>query len=81
MRVQIVPEEATTSFRPEGYSYRRDLSPHHSAPIVRGQKIDVEKFNRKINFGMWRHEVMDALIQIALYVVLKNKRHLYDEET
>ncbi|KAH9754532.1 Integrase catalytic domain-containing protein [Citrus sinensis] len=29
---------------------------------------------------MWRREVMDALIQIDLDVVLKNKRHLYDEE-
>ncbi|KAH9750986.1 hypothetical protein KPL71_014098 [Citrus sinensis] len=27
-----------------------------------------------------RHEVMDALIQIDLDVVLKNKRHLYDED-
>ncbi|KAH9669162.1 Integrase catalytic domain-containing protein [Citrus sinensis] len=36
--------------------------------------------NRKINFGMWRREVMDALIQIDLDVVLKNKRYLYDEE-
>ncbi|KAH9669389.1 Integrase catalytic domain-containing protein [Citrus sinensis] len=30
--------------------------------------------------SMWRREVMDALIQIDLNVVLKNKRHLYNEE-
>ncbi|KAH9783016.1 hypothetical protein KPL71_009155 [Citrus sinensis] len=59
---------------------RRDLSNHYSAPVIGDQKIDVEKFDGKINFGMWRREVMDALIQIDLDVVLKNKRHLYDEE-
>ncbi|KAH9761191.1 hypothetical protein KPL70_000407 [Citrus sinensis] len=37
-------------------------------------------FDGKINFGMWRREVMDAFIQIDLDVVLKNKRHLYDKE-
>ena len=30
---------------------------------------------------MWRREVIDALIQIDLDVLLKNKRHLYDEKT
>ena len=56
------------------------MSNRYSAPVIGGQKIDVEKFDGKINFGMWRREVMDALIQIDLDVVLKNKRHLYDEE-
>ena len=59
---------------------RRDLSNRYSTPVIGGQKIDVEKFDGKINFGMWRHEVMDALIQIDLDVVLKHKRHLYDKE-
>ncbi|KAH9725397.1 hypothetical protein KPL70_007865 [Citrus sinensis] len=59
---------------------RRDLSNRYSAPVIRDQKIDVEKFDGKINFGMWRCEVMDAFIQIDLDVVLKNKRHLYDEK-
>ncbi|KAH9763991.1 Integrase catalytic domain-containing protein [Citrus sinensis] len=44
----------------------RDLSNRYSAPVIGGQKIDVEKFDGKINFGMWRREVMDALIQIDL---------------
>ena len=30
---------------------------------------------------MWRREVINVLIQIDLDIVLKNKRHLYDEET
>ena len=59
---------------------RRDLSNCYSTLVIGGQKIDVEKFDGKLNFGMWRHEVMDALIQIDLDVVMKNKRHLYDEE-
>lgn len=50
------------------------------ALVIGGQKIDVEKFDGKINFGMWRRKVMDAFIQIDLDVVLKNKRHMYDEE-
>ena len=62
-------------------SGRRDLSNRHLGSIIGGQKIDVEKFDRKINFGMWRREVMDALIQIDLDIVLKNKKHLYDEKT
>ena len=47
---------------------RRDLSNRYSAPVIEGQ------------MGMWRREVMDALIQINLDVVMKNKRHLYDKE-
>ena len=56
------------------------MSNRYSALVVGGQKIDVEKFDGKINFGMWRCEIMDALIQIDLDIVLKNKRNLYDEE-
>ena len=47
----------------------------HSVPVIRGQKIDIENFDGKINFGMWRREVMDAPIQINLDVVLKNKEY------
>ena len=47
----------------------------YSAPVIGDQKIDVEKFDGKINFGIWRCEVMDALIQIDLDVVLKNKEY------
>ena len=56
------------------------MSNHYSTPVIGGQKIDVEKFDGKINFGMWRREVINVLIQIDLDVVLKNKRDMYDEE-
>ncbi|KAH9752632.1 hypothetical protein KPL71_014771 [Citrus sinensis] len=73
-------ERSTETISGDSSSGRRDLSNPYSAPVIGGQKIDVEKFDGKINFGMWRREVMDVLIQIDLDVVLKNKRHLYDEE-
>ncbi|KAK9215025.1 hypothetical protein WN944_007028 [Citrus x changshan-huyou] len=75
-----IGERSTETISGDTSGGRRDLSNRYSAPIIGGQKIDVEKFDGKINFGMWRREVMDALIQIDLDVVLKNKRHLYDEE-
>ncbi|KAH9696084.1 hypothetical protein KPL71_023037 [Citrus sinensis] len=75
-----IGERSTETISGDISGGRRDLSNRYSAPVIGGQKIDVEKFNGKINFGMWRREVMDALIQIDLDVVLKNKRHLYDEE-
>ena len=57
------------------------MSNRHSTLVIGGQKIDVENFDGKINFGMWRREVIDALIQINFDIVMKNKRLLYDEET
>ncbi|KAH9718108.1 hypothetical protein KPL71_022089 [Citrus sinensis] len=75
-----IRERSTETISGDTSGGRRDLSNRYSAPVIGGQKIDVEKFDGKINFGMWRREVMDALIQIDLDVVLKNKRHLYDEE-
>ncbi|KAH9782717.1 Integrase catalytic domain-containing protein [Citrus sinensis] len=75
-----IGERSTETISGDTSGGRRDLSNRYSAPVIGGQKIDVEKFDRKINFGMWRCEVMDALIQIDLDVVLKNKRHLYNEE-
>ncbi|KAH9699247.1 hypothetical protein KPL71_024272 [Citrus sinensis] len=73
-------ERSTETISGDTSGGRRDLSNRYSAHVIGSQKIDVEKFDGKINFGMWRREVMDALIQIDLDVVLKNKRHLYDEE-
>ena len=58
----------------------RDLSHRQSALIIGGQKTNVENFDGKINFGVWRREVINTFIQIDLGIVLKNKRHLYDEE-
>ncbi|KAH9656605.1 hypothetical protein KPL70_022746 [Citrus sinensis] len=37
----------------------RDLSNRYSAPVIGGQKIDVEKFDGKINFDMWRVSMHD----------------------
>ncbi|KAH9781794.1 Integrase catalytic domain-containing protein [Citrus sinensis] len=73
-------ERSTETISGDTSGGRRDLSNRYSAPVIGGHKIDVEKFDGKINFGTWRREVMDALIQIDLDIVLKNKRHLYDEE-
>ncbi|KAL5845637.1 hypothetical protein ACOSQ3_009161 [Xanthoceras sorbifolium] len=36
-------------------------------------KFDVEKFDRKINFGLWQVQVKDVLIQSGLHKVLKEK--------
>ncbi|KAH9722810.1 hypothetical protein KPL70_006849 [Citrus sinensis] len=75
-----IEERSTETISGDTSGERRDLSNHYSAPVIGGQKIDVETFDGKINFGMWRRKVMDAFIQIDLDVVLENKRHLYDEE-
>ncbi|KAH9688421.1 hypothetical protein KPL70_015118 [Citrus sinensis] len=75
-----IRERSTETISGDTSGGRRDLSNRYSAPVIGGQKIDVEKFDGKINFGMWRRKVIDSLIQIDLDVVLKNKRHLYDEE-
>ncbi|KAH9727059.1 retrovirus-related pol polyprotein from transposon TNT 1-94-like protein [Citrus sinensis] len=75
-----IGERSTETISGDTSGEMRNLSNRYSAPIIGGQTIDVEKFDGKINFNMWRSEVMDALIQIDLDVVLKNKRHLYDEE-
>ncbi|KAH9780058.1 retrovirus-related pol polyprotein from transposon TNT 1-94-like protein [Citrus sinensis] len=75
-----IGERSTETISGDTSGGRRDLSNLYSSPVIGGQKIDVEKFDGKINLGIWRREVMDALIQIDLDVVLKNKRHLYDEE-
>ena len=73
-----IGERSTETILGDTSGGRRDLSNRYSTPVIGGQKINVEKFDGKINFGMWRCEVMDALIQIDLDVVLKNKRHLYE---
>ncbi|KAH9726277.1 Integrase catalytic domain-containing protein [Citrus sinensis] len=75
-----IGEKSTKTISKDTSGGRRDLSNRHSTPVIGGQKIDAEKFDGKINFSMWRREVMNALIQIDLDVVLKNKRHLCDEE-
>ncbi|KAH9792408.1 hypothetical protein KPL71_004103 [Citrus sinensis] len=61
-----IGERSTETISGDTSGGRRDLSNRYSAPVIGGQKIDVEKFDGKINFGMWRRKVMDALIQIDL---------------
>ena len=78
--ISRIGERSTETISGDTSGGRRDLSNRYSTLVIGGQKIDVEKFNVKINFVMWRREVMDALIQIDLDIVLKNKGHLYDEE-
>ena len=60
---------------------KQDLSHRHATLVMGSQKINFEKFDWKINFSMWRHEVINALIQIGFDVVLKSKRYLYDQKT
>ena len=71
-----IGERSTQTISKDTLDRRRDLSNRHSTLIIEGQKIDIKKFDEKINFSMWRYEVMDALIQIDLNIVLKNKKAL-----
>uniref|UniRef100_A0A1S8AD31 Uncharacterized protein n=1 Tax=Citrus limon TaxID=2708 RepID=A0A1S8AD31_CITLI len=67
--------ERSTQTIPGDTSYGKQDLPHRlSTPVIGGQKIDVEKFDGKINFDMWRREVIDVLIQIDLNIVLKIER-------
>ena len=36
-------------------------------------RFDIEKFDRKINFGLWQVQVKDLLIQYGLHKALKGK--------
>ena len=36
-------------------------------------RFDIEKFNGRINFGLWQVQVKDILIQSGLYKTLKGK--------
>lgn len=47
-----IRERSTETILGDTSDERRDLSNRHSTHVIRGQKIDVEKFNGKINFGM-----------------------------
>ncbi|KAH9704495.1 retrovirus-related pol polyprotein from transposon TNT 1-94-like protein [Citrus sinensis] len=49
-----IRERSTETISGDTSGGRRDLSNRYSAPVIGGQKIDVEKFDGKINFGMWR---------------------------
>ena len=71
-----IKEGSTQTISNDTLGGRWDLSNRHLALIIGGQKINIEKFDRKINFGMWRREIMDILIQIDLNVALKNNWEL-----
>ncbi|KAH9706402.1 hypothetical protein KPL70_012195 [Citrus sinensis] len=49
-----IGERSTETISGDISGGRRDLLNHYSTPVIRGQKIDVEKFDGKINFGIWR---------------------------
>lgn len=72
---QLVSKLKVCTIPADASGGRRNLSHGHSAQVTGGQKIDVEKFDGKINFSTCMREVMDALIPIDLDVVLKNKKH------
>ena len=36
-------------------------------------KFDIEKFDGRINFGLWQIQVKDVLIQSGLHMALKGK--------
>ena len=36
-------------------------------------KLEVEKFDRRINFGLWQVQVKDVLIQSGLHKALKGR--------
>ncbi|KAF3644555.1 hypothetical protein FXO37_21377 [Capsicum annuum] len=38
-----------------------------------GTKFEIEKFDGRINFGLWQVQVKDVLIQSGLYKVLKER--------
>ena len=38
-----------------------------------GVKFDIEKFDGRINFGLWQVQVKDLLIQYKLHKALKGK--------
>lgn len=47
---------------------------------VSSTKFEVEKFDRKGNFGMWKCEVMDILVQINLDFTLEDKPEDLDDK-
>lgn len=50
------------------YEYGAEMS-KFSSPV----KFDVEKFDGKINFGLWQVQVKDVLIQSELHKALKGR--------
>ena len=43
-------------------------------------RFDIEKFDGRINFGLWQVQVKDILIQSGLYKALKGKPTSFFEE-
>ena len=41
--------------------------------IAKMIRFEVERFDRKINFGLWQVQVKDLLIRYGLHTVLKDK--------
>jgi cell division cycle protein 20 (cofactor of APC complex) len=47
---------------------------------VSSTKFEVEKFDGKGNFGMWKREVMDMLVQMNLDFTLEDKPQDLDDK-
>jgi len=48
---------------------------------VSSTKFEVEKFDGKGNFGMWKCEVMDILVQMNLDFTLEDKPEDLDDKS
>jgi len=53
-----IGERSTQTILGDTTGGKRDLSHRQSAPVIGDQKINVENFDGKINFGIWRRRVM-----------------------
>ena len=65
---------------PKERSARNASIPPQYIPVS-STKFEVEKFGGKGNFGMWKCEVMDMLVQMNLDFTLEYKPHDLDEKS
>ena len=47
-----IKKKSTETILEDTSGRRRDFSNHYSTSVIGGQKIEVEKFDGKINFGI-----------------------------
>jgi cell division cycle protein 20 (cofactor of APC complex) len=65
---------------PEERSAGNASIPPQYIPVL-SIKFEVEKFDGKGNFGMWKCEVMDMLVQMNLDFTLEDKPEDLDEKS
>ncbi|KAH9650170.1 Integrase catalytic domain-containing protein [Citrus sinensis] len=81
-----IGERSTETISGDTSGGRRDLSNRYSAPVIGGQKIDVEKFDGKINFGIScltkevKYLVKDEECVVTLWRTLEEKYLLKSPE-